>query len=284
MSVGSDDTGRPRRKRMEIFAFLFLTAVVMPVLAVARGRQLRLRRVDLSDGGRSSRPARRALMQEEASCSTTAIDRRALITGRALTADRVRRAARRRNRQHPGAGTARASRRGRGRDRCAGRLRDPWPRSARQARRRGRGAGCRRARIDAQHHRTAARTSIPLPSSFTPSTPAEPPRRAGRTAMTAPKLDRRQMLKLEAAAIAAARRRNAGAGARRQSRHRARGQRIEMGQGRLPLLRHRLQRHGRRPRTTAWSPPTATSSPRSIAASTASRATSSPRSCTATTG
>ena len=34
MSVGSDDTGRARRKRMEIFAFLFLTAVVMPALAV----------------------------------------------------------------------------------------------------------------------------------------------------------------------------------------------------------------------------------------------------------
>jgi len=34
MSVGSDDIGRPRRKRMEIFAFLFLTAVVMPALAV----------------------------------------------------------------------------------------------------------------------------------------------------------------------------------------------------------------------------------------------------------
>jgi len=34
MSVGSDDIGRPRRKRMEVFAFLFLTAVVMPVLAV----------------------------------------------------------------------------------------------------------------------------------------------------------------------------------------------------------------------------------------------------------
>ncbi len=34
MSVGSDDIGRPRRKRMEILAFLFLTAVVMPVLAV----------------------------------------------------------------------------------------------------------------------------------------------------------------------------------------------------------------------------------------------------------
>lgn len=34
MSVGTDDTGRPRRKRMEIFAFLFLTAVVMPALTV----------------------------------------------------------------------------------------------------------------------------------------------------------------------------------------------------------------------------------------------------------
>jgi nitrate reductase NapE len=28
-------SGRPRRKRMEIFAFLFLTAVLMPALAVA---------------------------------------------------------------------------------------------------------------------------------------------------------------------------------------------------------------------------------------------------------
>jgi periplasmic nitrate reductase NapE len=36
MSAGGDDTsGRPRRKRMEIFAFLFLTAVLMPALAVA---------------------------------------------------------------------------------------------------------------------------------------------------------------------------------------------------------------------------------------------------------
>ena len=36
MSVAGDDTGaRPRRRRMEIFAFLFLTAVVMPALAVA---------------------------------------------------------------------------------------------------------------------------------------------------------------------------------------------------------------------------------------------------------
>jgi nitrate reductase NapE len=34
MSVPDDATSRVRRKRMEIFAFLFLTAVVMPVLAV----------------------------------------------------------------------------------------------------------------------------------------------------------------------------------------------------------------------------------------------------------
>ena len=36
MSVAGDDTlERPRRRRMEIFAFLFLTAMVMPALAVA---------------------------------------------------------------------------------------------------------------------------------------------------------------------------------------------------------------------------------------------------------
>jgi nitrate reductase NapE len=36
MSATSDDkSARPRRRRMEIFAFLFLTAVVMPALAVA---------------------------------------------------------------------------------------------------------------------------------------------------------------------------------------------------------------------------------------------------------
>jgi nitrate reductase NapE len=36
MSAGSGDTyGRPRRRRMEIFAFLFLTAVLMPAFAVA---------------------------------------------------------------------------------------------------------------------------------------------------------------------------------------------------------------------------------------------------------
>jgi nitrate reductase NapE len=34
MSAPDDANSRVRRKRMEIFAFLFLTAVVMPVLAV----------------------------------------------------------------------------------------------------------------------------------------------------------------------------------------------------------------------------------------------------------
>ena len=36
MSVtGDDTTGRLRRRRMEVFAFLFLTVVLMPALAVA---------------------------------------------------------------------------------------------------------------------------------------------------------------------------------------------------------------------------------------------------------
>jgi periplasmic nitrate reductase NapE len=33
--ISDDRSGRPRRKRMEVFAFLFLTAVLMPALAVA---------------------------------------------------------------------------------------------------------------------------------------------------------------------------------------------------------------------------------------------------------
>ncbi len=35
MSAADDTSTRPRRRRMEIFAFLFLTAVVLPALAVA---------------------------------------------------------------------------------------------------------------------------------------------------------------------------------------------------------------------------------------------------------
>ena len=38
MSIaGERTTARARRRRMEIFAFLFLTAVMMPALAVAAG-------------------------------------------------------------------------------------------------------------------------------------------------------------------------------------------------------------------------------------------------------
>ena len=35
MSAADDTSARARRRRMEIFAFLFLTAVMMPALAVA---------------------------------------------------------------------------------------------------------------------------------------------------------------------------------------------------------------------------------------------------------
>jgi periplasmic nitrate reductase NapE len=34
-ATGNDTRGRPRRRRMEIFAFLFLTAVLLPAFAVA---------------------------------------------------------------------------------------------------------------------------------------------------------------------------------------------------------------------------------------------------------
>ena len=34
-ALGPDTNARPRRRRMEIFAFLLLTAVIMPALAVA---------------------------------------------------------------------------------------------------------------------------------------------------------------------------------------------------------------------------------------------------------
>ena len=33
-AAGNDTGGRPRRRRMEIFAFLFLTAVLMPAFAI----------------------------------------------------------------------------------------------------------------------------------------------------------------------------------------------------------------------------------------------------------
>ena len=56
-AAGDDRSGRPRRRRMEIFAFLFLTAVLMPRFGGRGRRQLRICGVDLSDGGRSARPS-----------------------------------------------------------------------------------------------------------------------------------------------------------------------------------------------------------------------------------
>jgi nitrate reductase NapE len=35
MSANGSDTGHARRRRMEVFAFLFVTAVLIPALAVA---------------------------------------------------------------------------------------------------------------------------------------------------------------------------------------------------------------------------------------------------------
>jgi nitrate reductase NapE len=35
MSANGSDTGHVRRRRMEVFAFLFVTAVLIPALAVA---------------------------------------------------------------------------------------------------------------------------------------------------------------------------------------------------------------------------------------------------------
>src|SRR5436190_16652837 len=100
-------------------------------------------------------------------------------------------------------------------------MRDLRPRSARQARGRGRRSRCRRARHDAQHHRATARRLFRLARLSRhrgKRTRSMIPKSANRfsdqimlktkclpegTAMTAPKLDRRQVLKLEAAAMAA---------------------------------------------------------------------------------
>jgi nitrate reductase NapD len=93
MSAAGDDTsGRPRRRRMEIFAFLFLTAVLMPAAAVATVGGYGSRS-GLSDAGRSARPSRALSPAFSGKIIVarphTAIDRRALITGRLLRADQV---------------------------------------------------------------------------------------------------------------------------------------------------------------------------------------------------
>ena len=125
MSLASDDTsGRPRRRRMEIFAFLFLTAVLMPALAVATVGSYGLAVWIYSDDGGPAGPAGAmtpAFGGRYIANVSLHFDRRALISGRLLEPDRVVSAARRRNRQHSGAGAAGAPRRRRGRDRGA------WP-------------------------------------------------------------------------------------------------------------------------------------------------------------
>ena len=94
MSAAGDDTmGRPRRRRMEIFAFLFLTAVLMPAFAVATVGGYGLAVWVYQMAGRSTRPpgALIAALSRTitVASSDTAIDRRALITGRLLKPDRV---------------------------------------------------------------------------------------------------------------------------------------------------------------------------------------------------
>ena len=126
-------------------------------------RQLRARRLDLSDGGRPTRSSR-AITSEEiivaqlnphsiaapsspAACSTrTAWSRRPareiasiLVQARPERLDEVEAAIV-----------------------ALGRMRDPRPRSQGQARRRGRRAGCRLARDHAQQHRAVARCLLRL--------------------------------------------------------------------------------------------------------------------------
>ena len=179
--------------------------------AGARGRdrrQLRARRLGLPDDGRPARSAAVRIDIETASGMANmaqhhAIDRRALITGRVLDSGPRGRAARRRDRQHPGAGppgdasleveAAIVALAG-----CEIHGRDP----------KGKLVVVVEA-PDAGALGTTLNTIALLPtsiprrrSSFTPSTRLK--LRAGRTLMTNPKLDRRQILKLEAAAMAAA--------------------------------------------------------------------------------
>ena len=92
-AAGHDTSGRPRRRRMEIFAFLFLTAVLMPALAVATvgsyGLAVWIYQVIAGPPGPSR--AVTAAFQRRSSWPDliSAIDRRALITGRLLKSDQV---------------------------------------------------------------------------------------------------------------------------------------------------------------------------------------------------
>ena len=246
MSAAGDDTGgRPRRRRMEIFAFLFLTAVLMPALAVATvgSYGLAVWIYQMLAGPPALRRANRSSSRRTiVARSHTAIDRRALITGRLLNPDRVVappggeiasilvQARPERLAEVEAAIVALAG--------CEIYGRDPKGKLVVVVDAADAGA----LGIDAQHHRAAAGRLHRLARLSRHRRRLTPD--VGRTAMTAPKLDRRQVLKLEAAAMAALAGGMADAGAGRQSRHRPRRQRVEMGQGAVPVLRHRLQRDG----------------------------------------
>ena len=92
MSAARDDTyGRPRRRRMEIFAFLFLTAVLMPALAIATvgsyGLAVWVYQMVAGPPGppRRDEPTGIIIVAK----AQSALDRRAVITGRLLNPDRV---------------------------------------------------------------------------------------------------------------------------------------------------------------------------------------------------
>ena len=94
MSATGDDTrGRPRRRRMEIFAFLFLTAVLMPALAVATvgSYGLAVWIYQMVAGPPGPPAALTSALHKEITVARphSAIDRRALITGRLLKPDQV---------------------------------------------------------------------------------------------------------------------------------------------------------------------------------------------------
>src|SRR6516165_3857873 len=132
--------------------------------------------------------------------SPAAIDRRALITGRVLNDKRVL--------APPGGEIASILVQARP-DKLAEveaailarRVRDPRARCARQARGGHRRTRCRRTRYNVERDRPATPRLFRFPGL---SRHRHRPGPDGRTLMTTPKLDRRQMLKLEAAAIAAA--------------------------------------------------------------------------------
>src|SRR3954463_2702878 len=91
-ATGEDTRGRPRRRRMEIFAFLFLTAVLMPAFAGATvcsyGLAVWVYQMLAGPPGPPSASVH-PFKDNPMARPDAAIDRRSLITGRLLHPDRV---------------------------------------------------------------------------------------------------------------------------------------------------------------------------------------------------